>query len=440
MVARIHGSVSEAALRNATARVRQRHPNLRVRIVDDDAGNPRFTSEGAGEIPVEIVPRESDDGWINVVQEACQIPYEFHARPPVRFILLQSPDTSELIILCHHIICDGMSLAYLARDLMAHLGDPDRKADLLPDPVPILRDNIPDDVSLNAVARFFINRINKKWQGERVVFDQEDYQSLNRAYWSHFGHQVLTAELSGADTSALVDRCRANDVTVNSALSAAIIGAQTLVQGTRPYHSSSAIAGSLRERIQPPAGEVMGFYAGSIAPTFKYQGSRGFWDNARALHKKVRPLLTNKNLFQNFVTWCYLDPTIMEAIPFKALGGLVSEQSPRHQKLSAFAARDDTVRSVLRREKMDSLDRITVGTGVTNLTRLDFPSKYGALELDRLIMKPGGAFPLVNFNLVLGAVTCAGKLSLLIEFVEQNVDVPTMEEIMDRVLAYLLGE
>ena len=89
---------------------------------------------------------------------------------------------------------------------------------------------------------------------------------------------------------------------------------------------------------------------------------------------------------------------------------------------------------------MDTLEGIMVGTAVTNLTRLDFPRGYGALELDRLIMKPGGVFPLVKFNLVLGAVTCAGKLSLVLEFVEDNVGVETMEEIRDRALAFLLSE
>ncbi len=72
------------------------------------------------------------------------------------------------------------------------------------------------------------------------------------------------------------------------------------------------------------------------------------------------------------------------------------------------------------------------------LGRLDFPRQYGALELDRLIMNPGAGFPLVNFNLVLGAVTCAGKLSLVIEFVEDNVPVKAMEEIRDRALGFLL--
>jgi hypothetical protein len=115
----------------------------------------------------------------------------------------------------------------------------------------------------------------------------------------------------------------------------------------------------------------------------------------------------------------------------------VSKVRQRHQ-LAAFSARDDVVTTILKREKMDSLERISTGTAVTNLTRLDFPRGYGALELDRLIMKPGGGFPLVNFNLVLGAVTCAGKLSLVIEFVEDNVAVKAMEKIRDRALEFLL--
>lgn len=81
-----------------------------------------------------------------------------------------------------------------------------------------------------------------------------------------------------------------------------------------------------------------------------------------------------------------------------------------------------------------------MGTAVTNLTRLDFPREYGPLELDRLILKPGGAFPLVNVNLLLGAATCAGKLSLVIEFVEDNVDIGTMERIKKEAMGSLLGE
>ena len=439
MVARIRGNVTETMLRDAITKVQQRHPHLRSRIVDDEQGNPWLTSEGAGEIPIQTVQRESAGQWIGLVQEACRVPFDFDLRPPVRFLLIQSPEASDLVILCHHVICDGLSLGYLARDLMHHLGDPDRQVEPLPEPAPIDRDTLPEGISLNPVARFFVRRINKKWLDEKVVFDQEDYLTLSAAYWRRYQHQVLPVELSEAQTSALVERCREQGVTVNSALTAAFVAAQTLVLGDRPFHSGILVAASLRDRLPVPAGEAMGFYASAVQPKFGYNGSRGFWDNARQFHGKVRALYTDKALFREAAGWCHVEPTILEAIIFKTLGGLVPEGASRYDKISAFSRREDTVLSILKRDKMDSLDRILYGTTVTNLARLDFPRTYGTLELERLIMKPGGAFPLANFNLVLGAVTCSGKLSLLLEFVEDNVDVRTVEEIKDKALELMLG-
>lgn len=438
MVARIKGEVSESMLAHAVAQVRQRHPNLRVRIKEDGDHELWFTSEGAGEIPIEIVSRESADHWIQVFHEAYRVPFEFDTRPAIRFILVQSPIESELIIFCHHILCDGLSLAYLARDLMVYLGDSTRKVELLPDPAPVGKDTIPQDVSMSGIAKFFVERINQQWAPTRIFFDQEDYRSIHAAYWANYTHQMLSVELSEEQTSALVERCKKQNVTVNSALTAAFVGAQYDVLGDRPYHSSVGVAASVRDRLQKPAGEAMGFFAGMVRPKCRYDLKRDFWENARRFHRKISPLYTNKNLFQDLLTWCYLDPSILEAFHFKRLGHLALPQSPRYEKLSAFAKRDDVILSLLKRQKMDSLDRIYMGTAVTNLTRMDFPRTYGGLELDRLIMNPGGGFPLVTVPLVLGAVTCSGKLSLVIEYAEQAVDTSTMEQVKDRAMTFLL--
>jgi NRPS condensation-like uncharacterized protein len=352
---------------------------------------------------------------------------------------VHSPDISELIILCHHIICDGLSLAYLARDLMVHLGDPAKEAEILPDPVPIDRNNLPKGVSVNPVVKFFINRINKGWQKDKIHFDMEDYRNLTEAYWMHAQHRMLTVELSEAKTASLVIRCREENTTVNSALTAAFLGAQRAVQGNRKELSSIGIAGNLRDRLEKPAGEAMGFFAGVVTLDYSYDERKGFWDNARRLNQKVQPLYTNKNLFKEGLTWCYLEPAILEAINFKRLGGLVPSRFSRHEKLSEYSRRDDVISSIIKREKMDSLDRIIMGTAVTNLTRMDFPREYGDLELDRLIFHPGGAFPLSNVNLVLGAVTCSGKLSLVVQYEEGTVDTGTMTQIKDKAIEFLLS-
>jgi NRPS condensation-like uncharacterized protein len=373
MVARIKGAVTAELLKQAVAKVQQRHALLRVRIRDDADHAQWFTSEGTKEIPIEIFTRESESDWINTHAEASKIPYEFESRPAIRFILVRSPDVCELIILCHHIICDGLSLAYLARDLMVHLGDPAREADVLPAPAPITLDNLPGDVSQSALRKFFINRINRQWAEEGVYFDDEDYRVLCETYWDDFHHELLTVELTEQQTSALVARCKKESATVTTALTAAFSGAQSFVEGEKPYHARTVIATSLRDRLPNPPGEGMGFYAAGVELTLKYDRKKSFWENARRYHKKIAPNFTDKKVFGQFLDWLCLDPTYLEAMNFKKLGGLVSPDSTRYEKLSAFSKKDDAVSRLIKRDKMDSLERIFIGPAITNLGRLDFP-------------------------------------------------------------------
>jgi hypothetical protein len=200
------------------------------------------------------------------------------------------------------------------------------------------------------------------------------------------------------------------------------------------------VAANLRDRIPNPVGEGMGMYAGGVELKFKYNDKRDFWENARKFHNKIRPKFTNKSLFGDVLNWLYLEPTIFEAMNFKKLGGLVPSDSARYEKLSDFSKKEDVVYRLLKRDNIESLETKHWGTAVTNLGRLDFPATYGALALDRLIMQPGGGIPLANANLVLGAVTCSGKLSLVVEYAEEAVDTVTMEKIKDQAMQFLLHE
>jgi len=86
---------------------------------------------------------------------------------------------------------------------------------------------------------------------------------------------------------------------------------------------------------------------------------------------------------------------------------------------------------------MDSFGKVLIGTAVTNLTRMDFPRKYGELELERLIMNPGGAYPLTFVNILAGAVTCSGKLSLMLEYATERIQAETISKIKDKLLSLL---
>lgn len=440
LVARINGEITGEALAAAVGKVQQRHTNLRVRLEDDDRHNPWLTTEGAGSIPVEVIPRESAEQWIRLVADAGTVPFDFEKQPPIRFFLVQSDEVSELIVMCHHILCDGMSLAYLVRDLLEHLGDPSLAVTVLPHPVPVGPDTMPSDVSLNPMVRYVIRRMNRKWEADPVYFDQHDYELLTETYWQTYDHRLASIELSQTETTELVERCRRERVTVNTALTAAFAAAQSIELGEGRYEPKLGVAADLRDRLRQPPGEVMGFYAGVATLSYEYDARVGFWDNARALHAKLQQGFNDETLFKEPLTWSLLSPTILDAINFKKLGSLVPDDAPGSKKLLDFSRRRDVVQGILKRDKMESPDRVFMGTAITNLARLDFPTTYGPLELERMIMKPGGAFPLANVNLVVGAATAAGRLSLTIEYVENNIDGDTMNALEKTALGFLLED
>ncbi len=53
-------------------------------------------------------------------------------------------------------------------------------------------------------------------------------------------------------------------------------------------------------------------------------------------------------------------------------------------------------------------------------------------------MHPGGGLALPTVNLVIGAVTCANKLSLLLEYAEETIDTETVKKIEEIAMKNLL--
>ena len=439
MVARINGEVTKEMVNEAVKKVQQRHTLLRTRILIDKENNPWFSSKDVQDIPVEVVDRINDETWIKVYDDACRIPFDFDKRPAIRFYLLKSGNVSDLLIFCHHIICDGFSLAYLARDLMECLGNPSHDIQVLPDPKPLTKENIPEDQQLGGFIAKIMDKINVKWAAEKIGFDQEDYLNIHKIYWEKYHHKSISIELDEKQTNIIVKKCKQEKVSVNSALGAAFIGAQSNYKELKAGLSLTGVGVSLRNKITPPEGEGMGFYAGAVNVKFKYNAKKSFWENARIFHKNAKKMYTLDNMFKDPKTFAVLEPSLMEARHMKLLGGLVPADASRYEKLSAFHSRQDTLLKLLKRSKADTLDKIVMGTAVTNLTKLDFPQKYGDLELDRLIMQPGGAFPLATVNLVIGVLTCSNKMTVLLEFAEEQLAMETALKIKKIALENLLS-
>ena len=102
----------------------------------------------------------------------------------------------------------------------------------------------------------------------------------------------------------------------------------------------------------------------------------------------------------------------------------------RYEKIHTFSTDEKNI--VNRRAKKQIPEM--PGLAITNLGQLDYPTKYGSLELERFIFITSGT-PLIE--LVIPVVTVAGKLTLTINYLEETTDSPTMELIKNKALENL---
>ena len=390
LAARVRGAVIPSDVTKALKRLRSRHPLLAVRAEFGDDGTGTYLGSNVPPLQVYVVPRDSDNQWLARVEEELRTPFAIETGPLVRCSLAHSESVSDIILCGHHTICDGMSLGYLLRDLLECLAEPQKEiaGPVVPPAIDSSTEAKPPYTP--ALQRYVMRLINRRWEAKGIRFTESDMYRMHEKYWErNTGMQLLAWTFDADDTAQLVERSRAEKVTVNSTLWTAFLAAQHEVQPDRlRYRQRSALAVNTRDKLRVPAGDAFGFYASSLTVKLPYSPRKSFWDNARIVHEKIRKELTRTDLFRMLSTEL-IHPTLLDSLYFRKLG-LVDGAMPN---------------KLLRKMKWH---QITCGYALTNVGRFDIPTSYGALELEAVY---GPLFYSDVEEKMLGVITVGGRLS-----------------------------
>lgn len=392
LVGSVRGLVEPSQVKTALETLRSRHPMLAVRVQIESDGSASFLTEGVPSFPVKTELRQSEDQWLECIKKEFQEPFPIETGPLVRATLLCSIEGCEIVLCGHHTVCDGMSLGYLLRDLLARVAETKRKQEEPLIPPPIDRTTVPSPPRLSWFMRFMLGRINKKWTKKAIRFSESDMRHMHERFWQQNNAIDIQAwRLMPETTTSLINTSRTEKVTVNSALWTAFLAAQYDIQRDRKsYRQRSALAVNLREKLIVPAGDSFGFYASSLTVKLPYSPHRSFWDNARIIHEKIREQLSTTNHFR-MLSSEYIHPTLLDSLYFQKYG-LLGEAISR--KLLHKMGWNET----------------RYGYAFTNIGRLDIPDKYGPLTLNAVY---GPLFFSDVEEKMIGVSTLGGRLSFL---------------------------
>lgn len=286
IAARLRGVPDPAQLRAALEVLACRHPLLRVRVIDAEV--PRFCSDDVPALPLRVVARASEDAWVHETVRELNHPFSLHVGPLMRLVLVAGESASELLVVYHHMIGDGLAGRVMLRDLFAAMRSPERG--LLPlSPQPglceqlTLRGALPGFAMVgDAIDRAADSMILARAQLGLVI------EPLRRAAVPT--HTMAeTHALDPAILQALVHRARQEACTVGGALGAMLL--QSTARARRRRGSARigcATSIDLRERLGARARDDVGIQA--YAPTLLYSvdPDESPWNLARRMSARAR--------------------------------------------------------------------------------------------------------------------------------------------------------
>ena len=419
LLVKIRGSISATQLGAVLPELRRKHPLLGARISLDHKNIAWLTTEGVPENLVHVEQRAArdPDAWVQRVTEEQRFRFPLDKGPLIRFVLLNYPETSHLIINCHHLICDGLSMTYLVHDILSHIANPKEKSESPVDPPTMEETYFPSSASLSLLQRIRLKILNKLWERQDISFNEDDYVALHRKYWSEQkSNRILSWGLTGSQTSDFVSRCRKENVTVNSAIATAFIAAQNDVQGKRPYYLRTvSMPVDIRARLSPPVGEIFGLYISSVKAKLNYITGTSFWSNVRRIHRKIKKQLTHKKIFMLPQQANYLHSTLIDSIYFSKYGLLSN-------KIASLFLR------------FSGVNRLNTGLEISNIGQYKFPVDYGSLKLEAIIIP----FFLSDYQEKSLRIISVGKeMFFTFTFWDNIIDTVTAGRIRDTSMNYL---
>jgi NRPS condensation-like uncharacterized protein len=203
-------------IEDAFKKVSIRHPLLNCFVEKDN--NNAWLVQSNNSISIEYYKSNEMD-WQTWYIKTDSIPFDISQAPLVKFCVITDIYT-EIIILGHHIIGDGIGYLNLVKDILLAL---DNRIELTPrlPPYKLTDRKFKETVLLTSGIQFYANCLNKKWKKSRVQFSENDYLTFFESYRNKYKPNFVIASIEGDSLTNLLKESKSNGLTINEIIASA---------------------------------------------------------------------------------------------------------------------------------------------------------------------------------------------------------------------------
>ena len=168
--------------------VSTRHPLLQCFIEIDKDHNAWFVP-GAPPVEAAYYRREEMPDWKSWHKKTDDEPFDFMHGPLVKICVITGNSQTEIIVLGHHIIGDGIGYLNLAKDILSAL---DNRLEAIPLMTPANNTFIKGR-KLGFLSGLYAKKLNAAWRKSRTHFSENDYDN----FFSELSRSVYSTNICG---------------------------------------------------------------------------------------------------------------------------------------------------------------------------------------------------------------------------------------------------
>jgi NRPS condensation-like uncharacterized protein len=404
----IEGNFDKRDFSAAIDNVCKRHPLLNC-SVEIDNNHDAWLVPNANQIKAEYYKHDEMPDWQNWYKETDSIPFDFIHGPLVKICVIMGNKRTEIIILGHHIIGDGIGYLNLVKDILSAL---DGRLETIPQ-IPPDNNKFIKGKKLGLLSGLYVQKLNKAWRKNKTHFSENDYIKFFYDYRNRFIPNIYTDSINENDLQKLAEICRLNKLTVNELITSAFTAAFAADKETR-----IGVAASTRNELITKPYYCMGNYVTGISIKVKCAPKNNFMSNVKHITKMLRQELTSvkkRHAIVNFLGG--FDNDLIESIMFASYGNY---QLPIPEKIGTIIA-----------EGLDGR-----GLGISNLGRhkMNNYNKFHLLDLQFI----GPAFPA---NIIsVSIITVNNRLNICLRYNESEIETDAVIMIYKKAIELIFNE
>jgi hypothetical protein len=371
----IAGDVTDAVLENAIDEAVRANEILYCRIVLWENGEAYYETQESPLYSIKYVT----EFFEQIIYQQNRIAFDLERGEFIRFFVRRNQGGVSLFILAHHLAGDGLSMAYLADQIMRSLAG----EKLAFKPVELLSSEVlPQESRLSSNLNFMLTALNQKWRSGKKIFTFEDFRRMFGKYWDGRESMIFMQQVDKFKHSRILAVSREHGVTFNTVLTTSILQAMAaaevpgkvsflaaLLRKAASKPVEVGIAADIRQNRQDGLGnlyDAMGNFATGLSIIYPYNDGMDFWENAANVHRLIYEKLDSdarKYFLLQFLG--AIDPSLVDSAYFTVFDGY----------------RDGTAKTVA---KMFGYTGHPKDVSITNLGRIPMNQTYGDFSVSNV--------------------------------------------------------